>query len=205
MGRIEPDPGVSLELWSYNIWPQGKGEVSKRSLVNNGRHSAPPCLPPGPLQQENKGEIPWAISSCPGLTAGYRLGGKEDRPSSRCTGDSCIYVSQAGETEPHRVVACSKTTGEPSCTYRFSVPTTPILCIFFLLLLYFPLLLGSQKPAIHFTPELSWGGGVNQIFFKLLDFSGLMASAGFSGWFELAGTLGSLPLSPLSLPFTQLL
>lgn len=43
----------------------------------------------------------------------------------------------------------------------------------------FPTLLESQKPAIHFTLELSWGGGVNQIFSKLPGSNGLLASEGF--------------------------
>lgn len=57
----------------------------------------------------------------------------------------------------------------------------------------FSTLSDSPKWDIHFTVKPIWGGRVNQIFSQPGDFSGLIASAGFSGPLELAGTLGALP------------
>lgn len=130
------------------------------------------------MQEKFLEHCPGSRGSSPGLTAGTLWGDKEDMPSSDWTGDSFTYMSQAGVTEPKRAVSCSLIMIEPSCTHRYPVlnhsyspqhPASP-----------FPPLFESQKPAIHFTLEPSWGGGVNQIFSKLPDFSGLIASAGFS-------------------------
>ena len=155
------------------------------------KEDSPLPLSSGPLQQEKTGQIPWAVYTaereqswphckiCP-LSTGQETVLFTFISLGNRASESCGLLQNNSSAKLYIQVSSTY------CSHSLFFPSSSCFC--------FPSLFESQKPAIHFTLEPSWGGGVNQIFSKLSDFSGLIASAGFSGGFELAGTLGSLSL-----------
>lgn len=75
-----------------------EGELSKRSLVDKRRPPSPAGHCSTKIQAIFREQFPGSRGSSPGLTVGTLLGDKEDTSSSNWTGDSFIYILQAGET-----------------------------------------------------------------------------------------------------------